>query len=496
MSSSTQAKWTKPSKALLCLVFLGVGPVMADPDTPPRTPQESARIAAAMRLLPGQPNPFESNPGGKGTLHGAAPDRVFSAPLTGIEPEARMNFVLGQAMFEKFWVQSPSSTKASDGLGPYYNARSCSMCHPGNGRGAAPDGDAPLPMTLMLRLSVQGGDTHGIQEYLATLPDPHLGGQLQTDAISGLDPEGAPTVRYQHIKVELPGETVTLRRPLYDAGAPLSAQTMISPRLAPPLHGMGLIDAIRDADILANADPQDRDGDGISGRANWGLSRDTGQVSLGRYGWKAGNATLREQVADAFSNDIGISSPIFEAGWGDCTPTQTACRAAPHGDGDVRGTELDQQGLDLTTLYVGHLAVPARPAAHSALPGRDLFVDLGCAACHRPAYVTERRENDPLRGFQMIWPYSDFLLHDMGEGLADHRPEHRATGREWRTPPLWGIGRTKQVLDSEYYLHDGRARTLTEAILWHAGEAQPARDRFSLLAPPDRDALIKFLESL
>jgi CxxC motif-containing protein (DUF1111 family) len=217
---------------------------------------------------------------------------------------------------------------------------------------------------------------------------------------------------------------------------------------------------------------------------------------LGRYGWKAETPTLREQVADAFAHDIGISSPLFPAPWGDCTAKQTACRNAPHGDQDARGTELDDTGLALTTHFVASLAVPARTAPPvTVVAGRDLFVSTGCAACHTPAYVTDSRENDP-RGFQLIWPFSDFLLHDMGPGLADGRPASRATGNEWRTPPLWGIGRVKQVLGGQYYLHDGRARTLTEAILWHGGEAQPARDRFADLPAPDRDALIAFLESL
>lgn len=463
----------------------------------PRTPPEAARIADAMRVMPGQVNRFEAYAGGKGSLRGGfAPDQAFARSLAGMDAAGRMEFALGQALFEKLWVQAPSSTKASDGLGPLYNARSCAMCHPGNGRGHAPGTAGDLPVSLVLRLSVPGGDRQGIEDYLATLPDPDFGGQVQTDAVSGLSPEGQPRVSYRYSEVTLEGETVTLRAPVYDPGVVLGARTMVSPRLAPALLGMGLIAAIPEEDIRAGADPEDADGDGISGRLNLVPSRAAGGAALGRYGWKAGIADLSEQIADAFAHDLGISSPLYPDPWGDCTDAQTRCRAAPHGDGDARGTELDAAGLALTTAYVAGLAVPARDGVAEVIAGRDLFHEAGCAACHRPAYVTGRRDDDPLRSFQMIWPHSDFLLHDMGEGLADHRPEHRATGREWRTPPLWGIGRTKQVSGMEYFLHDGRARSLTEAILWHAGEARTARDRFAEMTKTDRDALIAYLESL
>lgn len=473
----------------------------------PRSPQEARRIAAALRIDPGQAHPYEAMPGGKATLTGRfAAGRAFALPMQGLEPAPRMQIALGEALFQRLWAASPSSTKASDGLGPRYNARSCALCHPGNGRGAGPQAAGPLPMALVLRLSVRNPAqaAQGAQDWLASLPHPVYGTQMQTDAVPGLRPEATPEVRYSARQVVLAdGQRVSLRGPDYVPGVDLGADAQISPRLAPPLVGMGLIAAIPAADILAGADPEDRDGDGISGRANWvpvpgsGTESGTETRALGRFGWKAGIATLDHQVADAFAHDIGISSPILTQPWGDCTPAQTGCRTAPHGDGDARGTELDATGLALTTAYVAGLAVPPRsgdPAAH--VPGRDLFVQAGCAACHRPAYVTERRPDDPLRSFQMIWPWSDFLLHDMGPGLADHRPEHRATGREWRTPPLWGIGRAKQVLDGATYLHDGRARSILEAILWHGGEAAPARHRFEQMPNPDRDALIAFLESL
>jgi CxxC motif-containing protein (DUF1111 family) len=502
----------KPSKAILCGLMIWAGPVWAGPDAVQARPDavqarpdavqarpaaETARIAAAMQIVPGQANRFEANPGGKVTVHGDLGAQALMQPMPGLSPEAKLDLALGQAMFEKLWVSSPSSTKASDGLGPLYNARSCAACHPGMGRAMGPVGDGPLPVGLVLRVSVPGGpDIAEIEGYLATQDHPLYGGQLQPETTAGLSAEATPQVRYTHHTVTLAdGTSVPLRRPNYDA-APLSKDTMISARLAPSLQGMGLIDAIREADILAGADPQDSDHDGISGRVNRVISAETGQPVLGRYGWKAEIGSLIHQVADAFSHDIGISTPLFPDPWGDCTAQQSACRNAPHGDRDARGTEADMTGLTLTTHFVGALAVPARAAPpETVVKGRDLFIDAGCAACHTPAYVTARAKDDP-RGFQMIWPYSDFLLHDMGPGLADGRPAARASGSEWRTPPLWGIGRAKQVLGAEFYLHDGRARSLTEAIVWHAGEAQTARDRFVTMPAPDRDALIAFLESL
>ncbi|MGH1357027.1 MAG: di-heme oxidoredictase family protein, partial [Thalassovita sp.] len=421
------------------VVFAALAPPGLAADSE-RTAAETARIAEAMRILPNQLNQFEANPGGKTTVRGDLGAKALSLVIPDLPAAEKLEFAMGQAMFEKLWVSSPSSTKASDGLGPRYNARNCAACHPGHGRALGPAGDGPLPVGLVLRLSVPGGpEMAEIEGYLATHKDPSFGGQLQPENIAGLRAEGTPTVRYTMRSVTLgDGSGVTLRAPIYDTGAKLSPDTMISPRLGPSLLGMGLIDAIRAQDILAQSDPYDANNDGISGRANIVLSQETGKPMLGRYGWKAETPTLREQVADAFAHDIGISTTVFPDPWGDCTPLQTACRSAPHGDQDVRGTELDDIGLHLTTHFVASLAVPARTAKpETVLRGRDLFLSTGCATCHTPAYVTQRRENDP-RGFQMIWPYSDFLLHDMGPDLADNRPASRATGSEWRTPPLWG----------------------------------------------------------
>ncbi len=262
--------------------------------------------------------------------------------------------------------------------------------------------------------------------------------------------------------------------------------------------GLGLLEAVPAAAILAAEDPDDADGDGISGRAQVVWSFEHGRPMLGRFGWKAGAPTIREQAASAFAGDIGLSTPIFEAPWGDCTDRQPECRAGPHGDGDARGHEVDAESLDFVTFYSRNLGVPARRDVDDpeVLRGKEVFHDTGCSGCHTPKFVTDRLDGQPEQSFQLIWPMTDLLLHDMGDGLADDRPEGRATGTEWRTAPLWGIGLTEQVSGHTRFLHDGRARNLLEAVLWHGGEAEAAKTRVVEMPKADRHALIRYLESL
>jgi CxxC motif-containing protein (DUF1111 family) len=272
---------------------------------------------------------------------------------------------------------------------------------------------------------------------------------------------------------------------------------MISPRVTPQMIGLGLLEAIPAADILAHADPDDADGDGISGRPNIVISDQFGVPMLGRFGLKAGKPSIREQSAAAFSGDMGLATVLHPEGWGDCTEAQGVCRAAPDG-ASAEAPEVGAEALDLVTFYARNLGVPARrdPGDPQVLAGKAAFYGAGCPACHVPKFVTGRLADQPAQSFQLIWPYTDLLLHDMGPGLADNRPEARATGREWRTAPLWGIGLTEQVAGTARFLHDGRARSLLEAVLWHGGEAQAARDAVAAMAAPDRAALIRFLESL
>ncbi|MGL6211022.1 MAG: di-heme oxidoredictase family protein [Paracoccaceae bacterium] len=449
---------------------------------------------------------FEAKPAGAATVRFRDSADAFSQLSANMPFEHEMNFKLGNALFRKLWVASPASTKGSDGLGPLYNARACQDCHLKDGRGHPPEGPDDGRVSMFLRLSVPGGTTpQAIAEWLATSPDPTYGSQLQDFAAPSHAAEGQMEVSYVEVPVTLAdGTVVSLRAPTYgisDPGyGPLAADVMISPRVAPQMIGLGLLEAIPAAEILAMADPDDANRDGISGRAQIVPSVEFGVPMLGRFGLKGGAPTVREQSAGAFSGDMGLSTPLFPDPWGECQPAQRACREAPHGQesGLRDGLEVDAESLDLVTFYARNLGVPERRNvdAPDVLRGKEIFHLLNCAGCHTPKHVTHRLEGQAEQSFQLIWPYTDLLLHDMGPGLADNRPEGRATGREWKTPPLWGIGLTATVSGHTQFLHDGRARSLLEAVLWHGGEAQRSRDGVVALPKADRDALIAFLESL
>jgi CxxC motif-containing protein (DUF1111 family) len=435
------------------------------------------------------------------------PDRnAFSHFSANLPEEDVMNFRLGNSLFRKIWVPAPSSTQASDGLGPFYNARSCDACHINDGRGHPPEGKADMT-SMFLRLAREPGtaaERDALRNHLQlNFPDPVYGGQLQDKAIAGVAPEGRMQVTYSPVPFRFPdGTTVELRKPDYQAVdlryGPLHPDTTVSARMAPAMIGLGLIEAIADEDILAKADPDDRDGDGVSGRPQWTRASD-GQVRLGRFGWKGEQATVRDQSAHAFLGDIGISTPLLPQDHGDCTARQTDCLALAGGTQARLGQgEAPDPVLPLVTFYSENLAVPARRKASfsETLDGKKLFYAVGCASCHTPKYVTRKDWPAKPQRFQLIWPYSDFLLHDMGKGLADGQTVGEASGREWRTPPLWAIGLTRTVGGQDFYLHDGRARSLEEAVLWHDGEARAARDAYAKLDKRGRDRLIRFLESL
>ncbi len=474
----------------------------------PRTAEETARIAAILAPPTDftKPEAFEENSGGAATVRARETADAFSQFSANMPFAHQLDFKLGNALFRKTWVASPASTLASDGLGPFYNARACQDCHLKDGRGHTPEAPEDARVSMFLRLSVPGGvSPDGISEWLATSPEPIYGDQLQDFAAPGHLAEGRMGVTWRDEPVTLDdGTVVMLRAPSYDISnlgyGALRPDTMLSPRVAPQMIGLGLLEAIPAADILARQDTDDADGDGISGRAQIVMSVEYGVPMLGRFGLKGGNPTVQAQSAGAFASDMGLSTPLHPLPFGDCTVAQADCRAAPDGqeDGVRDGLEVDAASLDLVTFYARNLAVPARRDVGdtTVLRGKELFHNLGCAACHRPKHVTHRLEGRPEQSFQLIWPYTDLLLHDMGEGLADDRPEGRATGREWKTPPLWGIGLTEAVSGHTQFLHDGRARSLLEAILWHGGEAQAARDGVVSLPAADRDALIAFLESL
>jgi CxxC motif-containing protein (DUF1111 family) len=424
--------------------------------------------------------------------------------------EKRLDFKLGEALFQRLWVTAPTRTKAADGLGPLFNSRACSGCHIRNGRGHPVDenDDNAGATSMLLRLSIPPQTPQQLRDHLdgklATIPDPVYGGQFQDFSIPGIAAEGRVKVTYETTEVTLAGDqTVTLRKPTYEmtdlAYGPMHPDVMVSPRLAPPMIGLGLLEAIPDSTLVAASDPQDQDGDGISGRLNhvWDIAK--GDMAIGRFGWKAAMPTLDQQNQNAFQFDIGLSTPLYPHASGDCTSEQTDCITAPDGnDPEFEGLEVHSVMTELVLYYTRNLAPPPRPEANApdVLAGAEIFAAIGCASCHTPRYQLPQRPDLPEQSGQVIWPYSDLLLHDMGEDLADHRPEAQASGREWRTPPLWGIGRAQKIDPRASFLHDGRARTILEAILWHGGEAERARNAVTKLPPSQRSQLLAFLRSL
>lgn len=361
-----------------------------------------------------------------------------------------LDFALGKALFDRIWTPAPASTDATDGLGPHFDARSCAACHKGGGRGTIPGNG------LVLRL----GDGSG-------KPDPVYGVQFQTRAVQMLPPEG-------RLKRHPDGSV----GPHAPAMGPLAPRTRAGGRFAPALFGAGLLERVPVQALIDRADPDDHDGDGVSGRINW-IETNEGRVP-GRFGWKAGQPTVRSQSAIALHLDVGLSNPLHPDPFGDCTDQQSNCRAAPHGaSARFDNLEVSETMLDLIVTYVAGLPPP--PPSDDA-DGLALFEQTGCAACHAPAL--------PLDDGTAIAPYSDLLVHDMGDGLADGIGEHSATGREWRTPPLWGLR------DAARFLHDGRARTIDEALSYHDGEAAKARQAYQALSGTDRARLLQFLQSL
>ena len=465
-----------------------------------------APIADFSQLEPG-----EEKPGGGATSRGSTnTPNAFSLSSGNMDFKRELDFKIGNAIFRKNWVSAPSSTDASDGLGPLFNSRACQNCHLKDGRGHPPfSADVPDDSgSMLVRLSVPPAtdeEKAKLEAHRAnSLPEPTYGGQLQDRSIQGLAAEGKLKIDYTEQEVKLAdGETVSLRAPHYaltDLGyGPISPDVMISPRVAPPMIGLGLLEAVPEEQILALAQSEAAKDDGISGKPNQVWSREHDKVMLGRFGWKAGIPTIAQQAAEAFNGDIGISSTMIPAGSGDCTEKEPDCLNAPSGNSpNHQNVEVGDDLFKLVTFYSQNLAVPARrkPGDAQVLKGKAIFYQSGCASCHNPKFMTGEVPGQPHLSHQLIWPYTDMLLHDMGEGLADNRPEGVATGSEWRTPPLWGVGLTETVSGHTLLLHDGRARNVTEAILWHGGEAEAARDKFAELPKTDRDALLAFVNSL
>ena len=428
---------------------------------------------------------------------------AFSHASANMAFERELDFKIGNAFFRRIWVSSPSSTTSSDGLGPLFNARACQRCHIKDGRGHAPASNEDNAVSMLMRLSIKPQNKQQqalLDSHKAlAIPDPVYGGQLQDFSVADSHAEGKINIRYREKEVKLNGGTiVSLRYPSYTIEnlkyGSLHEDIRLSPRVAPQMIGLGLLEAISASDIEAQADPDDENGDGISGRANKVWSHENNKIMLGRFGLKAGQPTLNQQNQAAFNGDLGLSTPLFSNSYGDCTETQESCLDKPHGGHPEVNEEVAGQVLH----YSRNLAVPARRNHKDpeVLKGKALFYNSGCIACHTPKYITPRVSDAPEQQRQLIWPYTDMLLHDMGEDLADHSPEGLASGSEWRTPPLWGIGLTPIVNGHSQYLHDGRARNLLEAIIWHGGEAKKSQQKVVKMSDEERAQLIKFIESL
>lgn len=446
---------------------------------------------AAAALLAGEPLPLvpEALPGGVASTADQSP-AAYRQPVATLDAAQAKQFRLGTEHLDARWVNYWFE-KGEWGSGPTFNADACGACHVRNGRGA-PVAAGEGAHSLVVRLSLPGADARG-----APLPHPRYGDQLQTRGVQGVVPaEGSVDLAWEEAGVVRfeDGESVPLRRPVVSfrglAFGALEPAVLTSPRVAPPLVGLGLLEAVPEEDILALAgNPPDP---ALRGRPNRVWDYAARAAGLGRFGLKANVASLRQQVAAAFHGDIGVSSDYFPEQ--NCPAVQTDCRAfMPAGR-----PELGQVRWAAVEFHLRAAAVPARRDVDDPVTrrGEALFAQARCSGCHVPELRTGVVPGLPALSNQRIRPYTDLLLHDLGEGLADGRPDFAATGREWRTPPLWGIGLTAVVNGQATYLHDGRARTLAEAILWHGGQAQPSRDAFVAMDRSEREALLRFLGSL
>ena len=445
--------------------------------------------------------PGEALSGGSATVK-KSDQNAFSLPSANLSPVRRLDFSVGNSFFRSPWVIAPSTTTARDGLGPLFNTNACQNCHIKDGRGHPPEAGDTNAVSMLVRLSIPDNPAFAdLIQRNGVLPEPNYGGQLQDMANPGVTPEGKVRVEYDALTVKFrDGTAVQLRQPtlrITQLGyGPMHPEAHVSARIAPPMIGLGLLEAIADEAVLANADPDDKNGDGISGRANWVWDDAQQKVVMGRFGWKAGQPNLNQQNVHAFSGDMGLTTSLRR--FDDCTPAQTDCLAAPNGNGPDGEPEVSDNILRLVEFYTRNLGVPARRNVDDpqVLTGKNLFFQAGCQQCHVPSFKTRVDAAEPELANQEIRPYTDLLLHDMGDGLADNRTEFQATGREWRTPPLWGLGLTAAVNGHTQMLHDGRARNALEAILWHGGEAQAAQRQVLAFNAEQREALLAFLNSL
>lgn len=416
---------------------------------------------------------------------------AFTEPLSNLDNHQLDTFILGKSFFRVPWVEAPASTTARDGLGPLFSANTCLSCHEKNGRGKVFNADNKVSRSHVVRLSIPSDGSNQHPQIWAKhgfIPEPTYGAQISINGVSDVPFEAKVVIDYTPKKVQYAdGKIVVLQKPSLhleqlNYGA-LQKNTIVAGRIAPALVGLGLIEQITDAQILAHEDIDDDNQDGISGKANRVFSQQNNRLEIGRYTWKGGVSSVQQQVANAALNDMGLTSPMHPDE--NCTPAQTHCLQAPKGGGQP--FDLTQQRLEAMGFYLTHLALPQSTVTQKQ--GQQLFTDTGCAQCHQPRYS--------LPSGTVIAPYSDFLLHDMGRDLSDGRQEYLANGSEWRTPPLWGLGRFSKILKkAKNFMHDGRARSVEEAILWHGGEAQKAKKAFMNLPLQAREKIIQFIHQL
>ncbi|MBS1576260.1 MAG: c-type cytochrome [Bacteroidetes bacterium] len=392
---------------------------------------------------------------------------------------------IGDVQFEATFVSAPAPV--NPGRGPLFNNVSCASCHIGDGRGKVP-GTGDTSVLMLFRISLTGENEHGG-------PNPVLGfgDQIQNRSTLGIPKEADVSIAYsEQFFFFDDGTSYKLRFPTYTVTNTYTAfpgNAMLSPRVAAPVFGLGLLEAVSDADILSRADENDTNGDGISGKANYVWDVVNNKMALGRFGWKANQPSLLQQTAAAYNGDIGVTTSLF--------PKESSF-GQPQYDGRNDDPELTDSLLYAVEFYVKTLAVPVRRNVTDGIvkQGKQLFLSAGCASCHVPDLRTAVNVTFPAVSNQLIHPYTDLLLHDMGPDLADNRPDFKATGTEWRTQPLWGIGLTQKVNGHNNFLHDGRARSLLEAVMWHGGEAEAAKNKVKAMSATERNALAKFLESL
>ncbi len=474
-------------------------------------------------------NQSEKYPGGDATSR-SINKASFKAPINNISTELKSDFYAGRALAQQPWIKPPTITNARDGLGPIYNARTCLACHKNGGRGKAPRDPNEVLFSTLVRVSIPGAD-----KIDGVIQEPNYGDQIQSQSVSlahqfrtkvkaeqllhkEVKPEAYPYLEWKEEiftytngkKVKLSKPTVVLKQLNYGE---LHPKVQIGLRVAPPLLGMGLLGAIKQTAIDQLADPEDKNKDGISGRVNQVWDFNLKETRAGRFGLKSNKPDLYNLTAAAFANDIGISNPLFP--YQPCTKFQKLCLETPNGNDPIKNkkevdenkteqvrteqvaVELPKHLLKLTTDFVSQLTVPARRNFNKSevRRGRNYFYQVGCQSCHQPSFTTGKSEIESLSG-QVIWPYTDLLLHDMGSALADGRSDYQASGNEWRTPPLWGVGLSEEVNGNQNYLHDGRAKTIEEAILWHGGEASKVQHQFTQLTQIQRENLIAFVKSL